>query len=182
MTDLTYIALLRGINVGGKALKMADLKDAVSTLGFADVQTYLQSGNMVFRTAAADTGALAERIADAIRDHAVMDVTVMVRDAAEWRRVVTGNPYRQATEFPKTVHAFILDRMPETSRLDMLAAREAGREEWAIVGGTLYLHTPDGFGKSMLGNIVERILKVPMTARNWNTVLALDELAGQSLC
>jgi uncharacterized protein (DUF1697 family) len=62
----------------------------------------------------------------------------------------------------------------------MLKAKEAGREEWRIVDGTLYLHTPDGFGKSVLGGIVERVLKVPMTARNWNTVLALGALADAS--
>ena len=180
MTDRTYIALLRGINVGGKVLKMADLKDAVAPLGFTDIQTYLQSGNMVFRTAESDNAKLAKRISDAIRDHKAIDVTVMVRDAAEWTKVVSGNPYLQAREFPKTVHAFILERMPEAERLDTLQAKEAGMEEWQIVDGTLYLHTPDGFGKSVLGNIIERVLKVPMTARNWNTVLALDALAGGS--
>lgn len=180
MTDRTYIALLRGINVGGKVLKMADLRDAVAELGFADVQTYLQSGNMVFRAAQASNAAIAGRISDAIRDHKAMDVTVMVRDAVEWEKIIAGNPYRQAHEFPKTVHAFILDQMPEPSRIDMLKAKEAGREEWEIVDGTLYLHTPDGFGKSVLGNILERTLKVPMTARNWNTVLALADMAGKS--
>ena len=180
MSDRTYIALLRGINVGGKVLKMADLREAVAGLGFEDIQTYLQSGNMVFRAPKAGDGALAKRISDAIRDHKAMDVTVMVRDAAEWNAIVSGNPYAQAGEFPKTVHAFILDQMPEASRLDMLRAKEAGREEWQILDGTLYLHTPDGFGKSVLGGIVERILKVPMTARNWNTVLALQQLAGTS--
>ena len=180
MTHRTYIALLRGINVGGKVLKMADLRQAVAKLGFEDVQTYLQSGNMVFRAAEASNAALAGSIADAIRDHKSIDVTVMVREAAEWRRIVAGNPYPQAEEFPKTVHTFILDEMPETARLEALKAKEAGREEWQIVDGTLYLHTPDGFGKSVLGNIIERMLKVPMTARNWNTVLALQELAGTS--
>ena len=180
MTHRTYIALLRGINVGGKVLKMADLRQAVAKLGFEDVQTYLQSGNMVFRTAEASNAALAGRIADAIRDHKSIDVTVMVREAAEWRRIVAGNPYPQAGEFPKTVHTFILDEMPEAARLEALKAKEAGHEEWQIVDGTLYLHTPDGFGKSVLGNIIERMLKVPMTARNWNTVLALQELAGTS--
>lgn len=180
MTDQTYIALLRGINVGGKVLKMADLRDAVARLGFADIQTYLQSGNMVFRAAKADNAALAKEISHAIRDHAALDVTVMVRDAREWARIITGNPFEQAQEFPKTVHAFILDQMPEPSRIDTLKAREAGREEWRLVDGTLYLHTPDGFGKSVLGNVIERTLRVPMTARNWNTVLALGELAGRS--
>jgi uncharacterized protein (DUF1697 family) len=70
--------------------------------------------------------------------------------------------------------------MPEAARLEALKAKEAGREEWQIVDGTLYLHTPDGFGRSVLGGIIERILKVPMTARNWNTVLALEALAGSS--
>lgn len=180
MADHTYIALLRGINVGGKVLKMADLRDAVSPLGFADVQTYLQSGNMVFRAPGASNAVLAQNISDAIRAHKSMDVTVMVREAAEWIRIVAGNPYPQAAEFPKSVHTFILDAIPEPMRLETLRAKEAGREEWKIVEGTLYLHTPDGFGKSVLGGIIERILKVPMTARNWNTVLALAELAGPS--
>jgi uncharacterized protein (DUF1697 family) len=180
MADRTYIALLRGINVGGKVLKMADLREAVAKLRFEDVQTYLQSGNMVFRTAKASNAVLAERIADAIRAYKSMDVTVMVRDAAEWSRIVAGNPYPQAGERPKTVHTFILDEMPEAARLEALKAKEAGREEWQIVDGTLYLHTPDGFGRSVLGGIIERILKVPMTARNWNTVLALEALAGSS--
>ena len=180
MTHRTYIALLRGINVGGKVLKMADLKQAVSKSGFEEVQTYLQSGNLVFKAPKAGNDALATRISAAIRDHKSMDVTVMVRDAGEWDKIVSGNPYKQAHEFPKTVHTFILDATPEAARIEALKAKEAGREEWQIVDGTLYLHTPDGFGKSVLGNVIERILKVPMTARNWNTVLALGELAGES--
>ena len=180
MTHRTYIALLRGINVGGKVLKMADLKQAVAKSGFEEVQTYLQSGNMVFKAPKAGNDALAKRISAAIRDHKSMDVTVMVRDAGEWDKIVSGNPYKQAHEFPKTVHTFILDAMPEAARIEALKAKEAGREEWQIVDGTLYLHTPDGFGKSVLGNVIERILRVPMTARNWNTVLALQELVGKS--
>jgi uncharacterized protein (DUF1697 family) len=180
MTQRIYIALLRGINVGGKVLKRADLKDAVAKLGFEEVQTYLQSGNMVFKAPKAGNDALAKRISDAIRDHKSMDVTIMVRHAAEWREIVDGNPYPQAHEFPKTVHTFILDEKPDAARIETLKAKEAGSEEWQIVNGTLYLHTPDGFGKSVLGNIIERILKVPMTARNWNTILALQDLASKS--
>lgn len=180
MADRTYIALLRGINVGGKVLKMADLKDAVAKLDFEDIKTYLQSGNMVFKTAKAGNDVLAKRISDAIHEHTSVDVTIMVRDAAQWSKIVAGNPYPQAHEFPKTVHTFILDETPDAARIETLRAKEAGHEAWQIVDGTLYLHTPDGFGKSVLGNIIERILKVPMTARNWNTVLALQELAGAS--
>src|ERR1044072_1685522 len=109
MTHRTYIALLRGINVGGKVLKMADLKDAVAPLGFDTLQLYLQRGNMVFKAPKPGNDALAKRISAAIRDHKSMDVTVMVRDAGEWDKIVSGNPYKQAHEFPKTVHTFILD-------------------------------------------------------------------------
>lgn len=133
---------------------------------------------MVFTAAEGDETALAAKISEAIRAHQSMDVAVMVRSTRRWDSIVVNNPYPQANEFPKTVHAFVLGADPETPRLEMLAAKEAGREEWQIVEGTLYLHTPNGFGKSVLGGNVERILKVPMTARNWNTVLALQDLAG----
>ena len=173
----TYIALLRGINVGGKVLKMADLGQAVAGLGFEDVRTYLQSGNMVFKAARASNADLAGRIASAIQSHKAMDVKIMVRSVHEWDRVISCNPYPQAEEKPKTVHAFILDDQAGKDRIAILRAKEAGSEEWMIAGDALYLHTPDGFGKSVLGNLVERTLKVPMTARNWNTIKALKELA-----
>jgi uncharacterized protein (DUF1697 family) len=177
MSGETYIALLRGINVGGKVLKMADLKQAVAGLGFEDVRTYLQSGNMVFKAAKTSNAEIAERIASAVKTHKAIDVKIMVRSAREWDRVIMGNPYPQAEEKPKTVHAFILDDQPGKDRVAILRTKDAGSEEWVIVGDALYLHTPDGFGKSVLGNLIERTLKVPVTARNWNTVRALKELA-----
>jgi uncharacterized protein (DUF1697 family) len=173
----TYIALLRGINVGGKMLKMADLKEAVAGLGFEDARTYLQSGNMVFKAKKASNAELAEQIASAIKTHRAMEVKIMVRSIREWDRVISDNPYPQTEEKPKTVHAFILDNQPAEERIAILKTKDAGSEEWEIIGDALYLHTPDGFGKSVLGNLVERTLKVPMTARNWNTVKALKELA-----
>lgn len=156
---------------------MADLRSAVSNLKFDDLQTYLQSGNMVFRAGKASNGAFSDRISAAIRDHAGMDVSVMVRSVDEWSRIVKANPYPQANAAPKTVHVFVLDEVPDAERLAFLAAREAGREEYALIASTIYLHTPDGFGRSVLGGSIERILKVTMTARNWNTVLALEKLA-----
>jgi uncharacterized protein (DUF1697 family) len=180
MTGQVYIGLLRGINVGGKVMKMADLKQAIADLGFGDVRTYLQSGNLVFRAPKAGDDSLATRIAKAITDHRKMDVHVLIRSAGEWDDVISRNPFPEATELPKTLHAFILDREPEKAKVDDLQGKDFGREEWRIVGSTLYLHTPDGFGRSELGNSIERRLKVPMTGRNWNTVLALKELAAGS--
>jgi uncharacterized protein (DUF1697 family) len=178
MSEETYIALLRGINVGGKVLKMADLKEAVAGLGFEKLTTYLQSGNMVFKARKASNAELAGQIGSAIKSHRAMDVKIMVRNVREWDRVILDNPYPQAEDRPKTVHAFILDDQPGKDRIAILRAKEAGSEEWTIAGDALYLHTPDGFGKSVLGNFIERTLKVPMTARNWNTVKALKELAA----
>ena len=178
MTDNTYIALLRGINVGGKVLKMADLKQAVADLGFSDVRTYLQSGNLVFRAPRSGDDTLAKRISKAIEDKAGMDVHLLVRSATEWDEVIGNNPFPKAAALPKTLHAFALDGQPDKARVEGLKARDFGSEEWAIVGDALYLHTPAGFGKSKLGNSIERLLKVPMTGRNWNTVLALKELAA----
>lgn len=180
MIEETYIALLRGINVGGKVLKMADLKEAVAGLGFEDVRTYVQSGNMVFKAAKASNAELAGRIASAIRSHKAMDVKIMVRSVRDWDRVIANLPYPQAEEKPKTVHAFILDDQPGKDRIAILRAKESGSDEWEIVGDTLYLYTPDGLGKSTLGNFVERVLKVPMTGRNWNTVRALRDLSAKS--
>ncbi|MDB5526220.1 MAG: hypothetical protein JWM58_3983 [Rhizobium sp.] len=178
MTDQIYIGLLRGINVGGKVLKMADLKQTVADLGFGEVRTYLQSGNLVFRAPKAGDDTLAARISKAIEDKARMDVHVLVRSAAEWDDVIGNNPFPEAAALPKTLHAFALDGQPEKARVEDLQARDHGSEEWKIVGDALYLHTPAGFGKSRLGNSIERLLKVSMTGRNWNTVLALRELAA----
>lgn len=179
MSERTYIGLLRGINVGGKVLKMADLKEAVTALGFGGARTYLQSGNLVFRAPKADDEALGAKISKAIAETAGMDVHVMIRNAAEWDAMIDNNPFPAATALPKTLHAFVLDRPPDESRTSDLAGKDFGSEEWQIVGDTLYLHTPDGFGKSRLGNSIERMLKVPMTGRNWNTVLALRQMAAE---
>lgn len=178
MTGQVYIGLLRGINVGGKVLKMADLKQAIADLGFGDVKTYLQSGNLVFRAPKAGDETLAARISKAIADHSKIDVHVLIRGAAEWADMISRNPFPKAVELPKTLHAFILDKEPEKTKVEDLQSKDFGTEEWRIVGGTFYLHTPEGLGKSELGNSIERRLKVPMTGRNWNTVLALKELAA----
>ena len=173
MDEQIYIGLLRGINVGGKVLKMADLKDAVAELGFGGVKTYLQSGNLVFRASRAGSEALGAKIAKAIDVATGMDVHVMIRSAAEWDTVVDDNPFPAAVAAPKTLYAFILGRQPDKALTGDLAGKDFGTEQWKIVGDALYLHTPDGFGKSRLGNSIERMLKVPMTGRNWNTVLKL---------
>lgn len=179
MEGSVYIALLRGINVGGVVLKMADLKDAVSGLGFHDLRTYLQSGNVVLRAGTSNAADVAASIAKALEAGCGIDVQVLAYSQPDWEKLLTGNPFPAAEDKPKTLHAFMLSALPEKRRLDELAAKDWGSDEWRVVGDALYMHTPDGFGKSKLAQNVERLLKVPMTARNWNTMRALAEMARQ---
>jgi uncharacterized protein (DUF1697 family) len=143
MHEMTFIALLRGINVGGKVLKMADLKAAVAGLDFSAVQTYLQSGNLVFRAPTSGSDDYSAQITSAIRTHAGMDVHVLTRSAAEWEAMIRSNPFADAADtMPKSLHAFALASEPDQSRLDALISGDFGNEYWQIASGTLYLHTP----------------------------------------
>ena len=177
MIEVTYIALLRGINVGGKVLKMPDLKQAVADLGFRDVRTYVQSGNLVLRAEGLAAAEVASLITKAVAGKRGILAQVLAYDAGDWQCIVSNNPFKAAEPQPKTLHAFLLAAQPEKQRQDDLAARDWGNDEWKIVGDALYMHTPDGFGKSRLAQSVERLLKVPMTARNWSTILALQQMA-----
>lgn len=179
MTDAIYIGLLRGINVGGaNKLPMADLLATAALLGFAGTRTYLQSGNIVFSAAKADEAEIAGKLADALERRNGLTAGVMVRNLEQWGKIVADNPFAAAAAQPKTLHAFVMAAEPSAERLRELKARDFGADAWRMAGDTLYMHTPDGFGKSKLAGSVERLLKVPMTGRNWNTVLALWDLAS----
>jgi uncharacterized protein (DUF1697 family) len=179
MADRVHIGLLRGINVGGaNKISMKDLAETATAAGFDAVKTYVQSGNLVFR-ASGTQKALAKTLVTALAERNGLDVTVMVCGRDGWKDVIAKNPFPHAADNHKTLHTFILDRMPSDEKLDDLRSRDFGTDEWKIVDGTLYLYVPDGLGRSKLANSVERILKVAMTARNWRTVLALDELADE---
>lgn len=178
------VALLRGINVGGgNRLPMRDLAALLEGLGLHDVRTYIQSGNVALRAdddeAASDDGrrALAGRIRDAIRERHGFGPHVLLLDADELREVIADNPFAEAEPAPATLHVFFLDAEPERPDLDTLDALRANGERFELRGRRFYLHTPAGLGTSKLALKVERALGVPATARNWNTVRRLDELA-----
>ncbi len=174
----TWIALFRGINVGGnRVLPMRSLVATLESIGCADVRTYMQSGNAVFRSATSQAARLAARIRRAVGERHGFEPGVLVLAPAELQRALGDNPFPQAAADPKALHLFFLAEAPRHPDLEGLDAAKAAREAVALVGKVFYLHTPDGFGTSKLAARVERCLGVAATARNLRTVAALVELA-----
>jgi uncharacterized protein (DUF1697 family) len=186
----THVALLRGINLGGRnRVAMADLREVVAGLGHADVSTYIQSGNVLFSAPGdADTSALAAALAEAITGTLGVSAPVVVVSRDELAEVIAANPFPVGAD-PRRVHAVLLSAAPRTetaAKINEALARstaKGARDELAIVGRTLYLHTPDGFGNSELAAAVLRIVTSPRagvtgTARNWATMTKLLDLCG----
>lgn len=170
----THIALLRGINVGGKVtVPMAKLKTSFEALGFEDVVTYVNSGNVVFRGTKPDAAAIEKRIA---KDFG-RDVSVLVRTPKQLEAVAKGNPFPQAEG--KRLHVYFLSGKPTAKAAAALDPDRSPPSEFKLSGREVYLHTPDGIGRTKLTiDYFERTLGVRATARNWNTVTKLRELAA----
>ena len=183
----THVALLRGINVGGRnKVAMADLREVVAELGHADVSTYIQSGNVLFSPPAADADASA--LAAAITATLGVNAPVVVVSRDELAAVIAANPFPDEAD-PKRVHAVLLSAAPGADAAGKIhealarAAAKGARDELATVRRTIYLHTPDGFGNSELAAAVLRIVTSPRagvtgTARNWATITKLLDLCG----
>jgi uncharacterized protein (DUF1697 family) len=175
----TYVALLRGINLGARnKIAMADLRELVAALGAEDVSTYVQSGNVVFRHADPApklAGAIEERISHDLR----LSVTVLLRTKAQLAKVVAGNPFAEGGAEPKTLHVTFLAAAPDRARTRELDPKRHEPDEFRIVGQEVYLHCSNGYGRSKLSNAYfEKQLGVAATTRNWRTVTTLAELAG----
>lgn len=155
---------------------MADLKTALSGAGLTNSQTLLQSGNIVLESNA-DPAALTDIVEATIETSFGFHSHVIVRTDSEIAAIVEGNPYEVQTEVdPRMVHVMFFKTTPVAAMFDDLRASHEGSEEMTLVGGELFLHYPDGSGRSRLsGSYVERYLTVPGTARNWNTVLKINE-------
>jgi uncharacterized protein (DUF1697 family) len=185
----THVALLRGINVGGSnKVPMAELRQVVAALGHQDVTTYIQSGNVLFSTRSPDTAVLASGLEQAIEQAFGIRAGVIVVSRAELARVISDNPYPDEPD-PKAVHAVFLAAEPSAERKEAVAAAQraaeaAGSRDTAThVGRVLYLHTPDGYGRSELAARLARSSgRLPPgeagTARNWATVTKLLALSG----
>ena len=175
-----YIALFRGINVGGNnLLLMKDLVAALENLGCQDVATYIQSGNAVFRSKETDTSLLSDRIKAAIGESHGFEPMVLLLGSEELERIIHSNPFPEAESEPRTLHLYFLAASPERPDLDALERIKGERERFVLVDGVFYLHAPDGIGRSKLAANAEKLLGVPATARNWRTVRKVLEMADQ---
>lgn len=173
------IALLRGINVGGRnRLPMAELRSIAADLGFAVAKTYLQSGNLVLPDAPRDTGEVAAALTAEIRRVAGLEVPVIIRTASQWARVLAANPFPEATADGTKLHVVFLDGAA-TDEVRMFDAERFRPEELEVVGSEVYLSLPYGMGRSKLAAALARVPNVDAgTTRNWKTVLALSDLLG----
>jgi uncharacterized protein (DUF1697 family) len=173
-----WIALLRGINVGGNLLPMKELVAVLEKAGCRDVRTYIQSGNVVFRHAMIDAERLASRLHSAVSKGRSFQPRVLVLDRANFKRAIAANPFPKAVKEPGSLHLFFLVARPSDPDLETLNRTKVRREAFALKGQVFYLHTPDGFGTSRLAQRAVRHLGVDATARNWRTVNAVLELAN----
>jgi uncharacterized protein (DUF1697 family) len=173
---VVYVALLRGINVGGKTkIAMAALRDVCESAGCEDVVTYIQSGNVVLKSKlSADK--LRTALEQAIAAEFGFNPAVMVRTGKEMAAVIEKNPYAGADE--KSIHLGFLHGPPDAATKKCLAAIDCAPEEVTAVGRDLYLHLPNGMGRAALPVQMERCLRpAQVTVRNWRTVTKLVELS-----
>jgi uncharacterized protein (DUF1697 family) len=176
----TYIALFRGINVGGKnVLAMEDLVATLENAGARDVATYIQSGNAVFRSEEKDASLLSGGIGAAIRERHGFEPRVLVLGSEELERAIRSNPFPEAESEPRRLHVYFLAASPERPDLDGLERIKGDRERFFLGEGVFYLHAPDGIGRSKLAANAEELLGVPATARNWRTLLKVTDMARQ---
>lgn len=173
------VALLRGINVGGKNLiAMADLRDLFEAIGFTSTQSLLQSGNLVFAGKRRTSAALERLLEAETEKRFALSIDYFVRTAAEWAAIVAANPFPDAAENdPGHLVVMCLKQAPMADAVEALQAAIQGPEVVQCVGKQLYAVYPAGQGDSKLTNaVIERKLGTRATARNWNTVLKLAAL------
>jgi len=177
----TYVALFRGINVGGKhALPMKELVSILEDLGAKEVKTYIQSGNAVFAGPDKNTATLANKISQEIKNRRGFEPHVLLLTMKEFERAMKKNPFPgPAEDSPQTLHAGFLASKPKNPNLKSLEGLKSNSERFRLVDNVFYVHAPDGIGRSKLAGGAEKLLGVPMTDRNWRTVCKIWEMAQE---
>lgn len=169
----TYISLLRGINVSGqKIIKMEALRAEYEALGFADVKTYIQSGNVIFQAENENCLDLAQKIAKMILQKWEFEVPVMVKTVKEWQTVLQENPFiLERNEDKNKLHVTFLAEVPDAEKWAKIEGGLYGADAYILAGKTVYLFCPNGYGNTKLTNtFFESKLKCLATTRNWNTL------------
>ena len=175
----TYISMLRGINVGGqKKVRMPKLKSLYESLGFANIETYVQSGNVVFNSEEKDNEKLTKSIEEQIEKTFGFAVPVLMRSADDLQRVIENHPFKD--EEPVRVLVTFLYQQPDQAKLDDLNRYEDKVDKFAIGAQEIFLFCPGGYGRTKLSNtFFENKLGVVATTRNWKTVNTLFQMTSE---
>jgi len=176
----SFVAMLRGVNVGARnKIKMTDLEALFVGLGHTAVVTYIQSGNVVFKSRSKSSATVARGIEERITRDLGLDVHVLVRTREELAEVARANPFLKSGADRARLHVTFLADRPGAELVRAVAAFDAGVDELRVVGREVYLHCPNGYGTTKINNaFFEKRLATIATTRNWNTVTKLLELAG----
>jgi uncharacterized protein (DUF1697 family) len=176
-----YISLLRGINVGGKTLKMDGLMEVYESLGLRDVRSYIQSGNVLFNTQNDDAGSVKKALQNRIRSRFGLEVTVVMRNRRELQSIIERNPFiGSGGREINRMHVTFLEesgkrQLPESLRSDMDT-----NDEFRMIGTEIYLYCPGGYGITVFSNsFFEKMLGVRATTRSWNTATELWRIANE---
>ena len=173
-----YVGIIRGINVGGhNKVNMKQLREAMETTSYRDVRTYIQSGNVVFRSAARSVQSVEESLARLLLKSFGVKVPVLVRDEKEWERTVLRNPFVGATDDQTKLLVTFLATKPTSAEVKALTAVTFPHDEFVIDGKDIFLFCKNGYGRCDIPNtFFEKKLNVTGTTRNWRTVLELQKM------
>jgi uncharacterized protein (DUF1697 family) len=176
-----YVALLRSVNVAGHGrMSMNELRASFDALGYRDVATYIQTGNVLFSTTSKSETGIATAIEAQLAEDFGDSPAVLVRNVVDLQRIGASSPYAKAGADKARHHVTFLATIPSKAALDALTLPPSGRDELVVDGKEVYVHTPDGYADTKYtGTFLERRLGVVSTTRNWNTVSKLCDLAGR---
>lgn len=176
----TYIALFRGLNVGGKnSLPMKELVALLEDIGSRKVRTYIQSGNAVFQSPEKDPLQLSTQIATEVKKRHGFEPCVLILELDAINRSMAKNPFPEAETDPASLHLGFLASTPKNPDLKKLDSVRKASERFYLIDNVFYLHASEGVGRSKLAASIEKLLGVPMTDRNWRTVCKVKELAEE---
>lgn len=171
----TWLALFRGINVGGKHIvPMKVLANLMTEAGCQEVQTYIQSGNVIFKHSVLTSAELAVLLAELVFQHFAFKPKVMIFSATQFSQILATNPYMQVYTEAKQVHVFFFEHAPLAPDLVTLQQLKAPSEDFELQQNGLYLFAPEGIGRSKLVDKIDKCLGVSTTARNLNTLMKLN--------
>ena len=174
----TYVALFRGINVGGKnLLPMKELVAVLECLGAKNIQTYIQSGNVIFQNSEKNISGFSNKIGIEIERNFGFSPHIMVLELAEIEKAIINNPFKEAETLPDTLHVGFLATVPANIDLPKLENIKQPSERFCLIDKIFYLSAPEGFGRSKLAANSERLIGIPMTYRNWRTLSKIREMA-----